>query len=93
MSGYATNRRADLAREARNHYEDVSIRMGHWSNSIRDAIDCWENEPAQLEKLAAVEAERDQLRAALEEIAGATTDKDSVLGLAAYARLALKGKT
>jgi hypothetical protein len=34
-------------------------------------------------------AECDHLRAALEEIAGATPDNDSVLGLAAYAKIAL----
>jgi len=37
-------------------------------------------------------AERDHLRAALEEVAGATSAKDSVKGLAMFAKIALRDK-
>ena len=45
--------RAELATDAREHYERVSMQAADWLSTIPQAIDAWERQPALESQLAA----------------------------------------
>ena len=73
-SGPCQATRQDIARHAREHYEQVSTEAMCWCSTIPKAIDAWEREQGLLDNIYRLAAEGMILMAEIEHLKGNLDD-------------------